>query len=112
MSGDSNNINSFDISNYLIELAKNRRKNLSFSTIKKKLSISDNQLGLLEAGNIDFMPFPYNYHITKQYVEFVAPQETLKLKEEFFSDIKRTSHQSNNNSGSKSYVYSNLIEKL
>ena len=108
---DANNIKSFDISNYLIELAKNRRKNFSFSTIKKKLSISDNQLELLEDGNIDFMPFPYNYHITKQYVEFVAPQETPNLKEEFFSDIKRTSHKSNNYSGSKSYLYSNLIEK-
>ena len=49
MPDDANNLNSFDISNYLIELAKNRRKNFSFSTIKKKLSISDNQLELLEA---------------------------------------------------------------
>ena len=56
MSGDSNNINSFDISNYLIELAKNRRKNLSFSIIKK-INISDKQLELLECGNIDFLPF-------------------------------------------------------
>ena len=112
MLDEAKKINSFDLSNYLVELANNRRKNFSFSVIKKKLSISDNQLESLENGNIDFMPFPFNYHITKQYVEFVAPQEAPNIKEKFFSNIKRASHQSNNNSSSKSYVYSNLIEKL
>ena len=73
----------FEISNYLIELAKKKKK-FNFSVIKKKLSISDNQLESIENGKIDFMPFPFNYHITKQYVKFVDTQEAYKIKEEFF----------------------------
>ena len=49
----------FDLSNYLIEISKIRRKKFNFSIIKKKLSISDKQLELLELGNIDF----YRFHI-------------------------------------------------
>ena len=109
---DANNIKSFDISNYLIELAKNRRKNFSFSIIKKKLTISDKQLELLECGNIDFLPFPYNYHITKQYVENVAPEDVFKVKKEFFSNPQLSNRISNDNQNLGTYTYTNLLAKL
>ena len=103
----------FEISNYLIELAKKRRKNFNFSVIKKKLSISDNQLESIENGKIDFMPFPFNYHITKQYVEFVDTRGAYKIKEEFFSNVRRTNHPSNEKPNSRSsYTFTNLFAKL
>ena len=112
MSGDSNNINSFDISNYLIELAKNRRKKFNFSIIKKKLTISDKQLELLECGNIDFLPFPYNYHITKQYVENVVPEDVFKVKKEFFSNPQLSNRISKDIRNVGSYNFKNLLAKL
>ena len=103
---------SFDLSNYLIEISKIRRKKFNFSIIKKKLSISDKQLELLELGNIDFLPFPYNYHITKQYVENVAPENVFKVKKEFFSNTQKFNRISNDNQNVGSYIYTNILSKL
>ena len=102
----------FDLSNYLIEISKIRRKKFNFSIIKKKLTISDNQLELLECGNIDFLPFPYNYHITKQYVENVDPEGVFKVKKEFFSNTQKFNRISNDNQNVGSYIYTNILSKL
>ena len=103
---------SFDLSNYLIEISKIRRKKFNFSIIKKKLSISDKQLEILELGNIDFLPFPYNYHITKQYVENVDPEGVFKVKKEFFSNTQKFNRISNDNQNVGSYIYTNILSKL
>ena len=102
----------FDLSNYLIEISKIRRKKFNFSIIKKKLTISDKQLELLECGNIDFLPFPYNYHITKQYVENVAPEDVFKVKKEFFSNPQVSNRISKDNRNVRSYNYTNLLSRL
>ena len=106
------NIENFEFSSYLIALSKIRRKNFNFSFIKKKLSISDYQLDLLEQGIFNFLPFPYNYHITKQYVEIVAPSDIFKIKEEIFSKAQQLNDTSNDRQNAGKYVYTNLFAKL
>ena len=112
MMEDKINFENFDISNHLIELSKIRRKKFNFSLIKKKLSISDNQLESLESGNIDFLPFPYNYHITKQYVDNVAPSDVFKVKKEFFSNLQLSNRISKDKPNLGSYIFTNLLAKL
>ena len=106
------NIENFEFSSYLIALSKIRRKKFNFSFIKKKLSISDYQLDLLEQGIFNFLPFPYNYHITKQYVEIVAPSDIFKIKEEMFSKAQQLNGTSNDRQNTGEYVYTNLFAKL
>jgi len=106
------NIENFEFSSYLIALSKIRRKKFNFSFIKKKLSISDYQLDLLEQGIFNFLPFPYNYHITKQYVEIVAPSDIFKIKEEMFSKAQQLNDTSNDRQNTGEYVYTNLFAKL
>jgi len=106
------NLENFEFSSYLIALSKIRRKNFNFSFIKKKLSISDYQLDLLEQGIFNFLPFPYNYHITKQYVEIVAPSDIFKIKEEMFSKAQQLNGTSNDRQNTGEYVYTNLFAKL
>ena len=102
----------FNLSNYLIELSKQRRRQYRFSDIKNKLSISDYQLESIENGNIQFMPFPYNYHITKQYVNFLAPKDVFKVKKDFFSMVKKIKIKSNTKINVQTYTYTKLNEKV
>ena len=106
------NLENLEFSSYLISLSKIRRKKFNFSFIKKKLSISDYHLDLLEQGIFNFLPFPYNYHITKQYVEIVAPSDIFKIKEEIFSNAHQLNSTSNDRQNTGKYVYTNLFAKL
>jgi len=48
------------------------------------LKISEYQIKELEAGNIRFMVYPYNYYITKQYIELVDKSEVINIKLSYF----------------------------
>jgi len=48
------------------------------------LKISEYQIKELEAGNISFMVYPYNYYITKQYIELVDKSEVINIKLSYF----------------------------
>lgn len=76
--------NAFDLSAYLKKLAKIRKNVLSAYDLQEKLKITDYQIQQLENGNIHFLQYPYNYYITKQYIQIIDSSEIAKIKAEDF----------------------------
>lgn len=76
--------NAFDLSAYLKKLAKIRKNVLSTYDLQEKLKITDYQIQQLENGNIHFLQYPYNYYITKQYIQIIDSSEIAKIKAEDF----------------------------
>jgi len=76
--------NAFDLSAYLKKLAKIRKNVLSTYDLQEKLKITDYQIQQLENGNIHFLQYPYNYYITKQYIQIIGSSEIAKIKAEDF----------------------------
>ena len=74
----------FCISGYLKRLKKIRETIFSQYDLKLKLRISDYQINKLENGEIDFMPYPYNYYITKQYIELIDKSDKDKIDQNLF----------------------------
>jgi hypothetical protein len=74
----------FDLCAYLPKLAIIRKTLLSTFDLKEKLKISEYQIQQLENGNIHFMEYPYNYHITKQYIQLIDTYEISKIKADHF----------------------------
>lgn len=77
----------FDLCAYLPKLAIIRKTLLSTFDLKEKLKISEYQIQQLENGNIHFMEYPYNYHITKQYIQLIDTYEISKIKADHFKSI-------------------------
>jgi hypothetical protein len=74
----------FCISSYLKRHKKIRETIFSQYDLKLKLRISDYQINKLENGKIDFMPYPYNYYITKQYIELIDKSDIDKIDQNLF----------------------------
>ena len=71
---------------YLQKMAQIRKTLLSTFDLKEKLKISEYQIQQLENGNIHFMEYPYNYYITKQYIQLIDTSEISKIKAEYFKN--------------------------
>lgn len=74
----------FDLCAYLQKMAKIRKTVLSTFDLKEKLKISYDRIHQLENGSIHFMEYPYNYHITKQYIQLIDTSEISKIKADHF----------------------------
>ena len=57
------------------------------------LKISEFQIKELEAGNIRFMVYPYNYYITKQYIELVDKSEVINIKLSYFQYVENATQK-------------------
>ena len=76
----------FDLCAYLQKMAKIRKTVLSTFDLKEKLKISDDCIHQLENGSIHFMEYPYNYYITKQYIQLIDTSEISKIKAKYFKN--------------------------
>ena len=61
--------------------------------LKDTLKISEYQIKELEAGNIRFMVYPFNYYITKQYIELVDKSEVINIKLSYFQYEENATHK-------------------
>lgn len=100
----------FDLCVYLQKLAKIRKTVLSTFDLKEKLKISDDRIQQLENGNFHFMEYPYNYYITKQYIQLIDTSEISKVKADHFKKrIKNSIIQDDKNDN---VLNSSKIKKL
>ena len=61
----------FNFNLFIEKLVIKRSSKINVKKLKDTLKISEYQIKELEAGNIRFMIYPFNYYITKQYIELV-----------------------------------------
>ena len=98
----------FCISGYLKRLKKIRETIFSQYDLKLKLRISDYQINKLENGEIDFMPYPYNYYITKQYIELIDKSDKDKIDQNLFKTEDALLENNKNDSQKNNYKFIQL----
>jgi len=98
----------FCISSYLKRLKKIRETIFSQYDLKLKLRISDYQINKLENGEIDFMPYPYNYYITKQYIELIDKSDKDKIDQNLFKTEDALLENNKNDSQKNNYKFIQL----
>ena len=98
----------FCISSYLKRLKKIRETIFSQYDLKLKLRISDYQINKLENGDIDFMPYPYNYYITKQYIELIDKSDIDKIDQNLFKTEDTLLENYKNDSRENNYKFIQL----
>jgi len=98
----------FCISGYLKRLKKIRETIFSQYDLKLKLRISDYQINKLENGDIDFMPYPYNYYITKQYIELIDESDKDKIDQNLFKPEDALLENNKNDSQKNNYKFIQL----
>ena len=98
----------FCISSYLKRLKKIRETIFSQYDLKLKLRISDYQINKLENGDIDFMPYPYNYYITKQYIELIDKSDKDKIDQNLFKTEDTLLENNKNDSLKNNYKFIQL----
>ena len=98
----------FCISSYLKRLKKIRETIFSQYDLKLKLRISDYQINKLENGEIDFMPYPYNYYITKQYIELIEKSDIDKIDQNLFNTDDTLLENNKNDVLKKNYKFIQL----
>lgn len=103
--------NDFCISSYLKRLKKIRKTMFSQYDLKLKLRISDDQIKKLENGIISFMPYPYNYYITKQYIELIDKSEIDKIDKSIFNfeDFVLEKNKNNPIENNNKFVLKNIF---
>jgi len=98
----------FCIRSYLKRLKKIRETIFSQYDLKLKLRISDYQINKLENGEIDFMPYPYNYYITKQYIELIDKSDKDKIDQNLFKTEDALLENNKNDSQKNNYKFIQL----
>ena len=98
----------FCIGSYLKRLKKIRETIFSQYDLKLKLRISDYQINKLENGEIDFMPYPYNYYITKQYFELIDKSDIDKIDQNLFNTEDTLLENNKNDVLKKNYKFIQL----
>jgi hypothetical protein len=83
----------FNFNLFIEKLVIKRSSKINVKKLKDTLKISEYQIKELEAGNIRFMVYPYNYYITKQYIELVDKSEVINIKLSYFQYEKNATQK-------------------
>ena len=83
----------FNFNLFIEKLILKRSSKISIKELKDTLKISEYQIKELEAGNIRFMVYPFNYYITKQYIELVDKSEVINIKLSYFQYEENATHK-------------------
>ena len=83
----------FNFNLFIEKLVIKRSSKINVKKLKDTLKISEYQIKELEAGNIRFMVYPFNYYITKQYIELVDKSEVINIKLSNFQYEENATHK-------------------
>lgn len=83
----------FNFNLFIEKLVIKRSSKINVKKLKDTLKISEYQIKELEAGNIRFMIYPFNYYITKQYIELVDKSEVINIKLSYFQYEENATHK-------------------
>jgi len=83
----------FNFNLFIEKLVIKRSSKINVKKLKDTLKISEYQIKELEADNIRFMVYPFNYYITKQYIELVDKSEVINIKLSYFQYEENATHK-------------------